>query len=191
MSTDYFSLLGLPRQAALDEEALTQAHHAAGRSLQAAAAPDAAASMQLNEARDVLSQPDSRLRHLLELESADGEAAWRTVPLPEELMGLFLQLGPLLQEVDAFAKKKQAASSALARALLAGEEMRLRERVEDLAPALEAAWQPLIAELTQIDALRAQAAPDALERMALLSARMAYLRRWSSQQREAFMKLAT
>ena len=100
--TDCFALLGLPRAAALDEAALQAAWHEKGR----AAHPDspggdAALAADIIAAHEILSQPEKRLKHLLELHAEP----WRTVPISAELMDLFMKMGAELQNAVALANK--------------------------------------------------------------------------------------
>lgn len=189
--TDAFAQLGLPRCAALEEEALKSAWLERGR----AAHPDqsggdAALSAEINAAYELLREPESRLKHLVELEHAGDAAAWATVPMEESLMRVFMGLGPVLQRVEAFARKKQAATSALAQALLAGEQMRAQEQVEEKLAELADLREALEAELPGVDTLRAAGdAAAALERMRVLRAKFAYVGKWQRQAREALMRL--
>lgn len=189
--TDAFAKLGLPRCAALEEEALKSAWLERGR----AAHPDQAGgnaelSAEINAAYELLREPESRLKHLLELEHAGDAAAWATVPMEESLMRVFMGLGPVLQKVEAFARKKQAATSALAQALLAGEQMRAQEQVEEKLAELADLREALEAELPGVDTLRAGGdAAAALERMRVLRAKFAYVGKWQRQAREALMRL--
>lgn len=172
--TDCFALLGLPRTARLDESKLQAMWHERSR----AAHPDqpggsAARAAEINAAYEVLLAPEKRLKHLLELH----QVPWRAIPISSELMALFAQLGPLLQKASAFAKKKQQASSALAKALLADEEMTLREDLESLGIGIESRREALIASLPE----------DDLEKVQVAQATLAYLAKWQAQIREALL----
>lgn len=187
MPADAFSLLGLPPRATLDAEALQSAYLAATRSAHPdQPGGDAARSAELNAALETLKSPVTRLKHLLENHS---DTAWRAIPLDAGLMGLFEKLGPLLQTAAAFLKKKQAAASALAKALLAGEEMRLREALEDLGLRLDEAWRELEATLPALDARLQTGDTTAWADVQSLQARLAYLAKWRSQIRETLLGL--
>ena len=188
---DAFAKLGLERRAALDAEALKAAWIERGR----AAHPDHAGgehqeSAEINAAYELLSEPNTRLKHLLEIDYPQESKAWATVPMDEELMTLFMKLGPLLQKVEALAKKCDTAASALAKALLANEQMALQEEVEEQLRQLEGMSEKLEGSLEEIDALRANGDRDrAFERMRRAQAAFAYLSKWQRQAREALMKL--
>jgi hypothetical protein len=96
-------------------------------------------------------------------------------------MDLFSQTGTALQSAAALVKKKQSASSALARALLAPQEMRLREQIEALNENLEARRSTLLAGLPAIE--------DDLAALQAAQASFAYLGKWQAQLREALLTL--
>lgn len=184
--TNAFALLGLPRAAALDPEALQQAWLAASR----AAHPDqpggdAAQAAEINAAHETLQSPEKRLRHLLELH----QAPWRAVPIDDTMMAIFSQLGPLLQSVAGLLKRRQTAASALAKALLAPEEMRLREQLEELGTQLEAQRSSLLAELPALDSRLGSGDTATLTDLQTLQAKLAYLSKWQTQIRESLLSL--
>lgn len=184
---DAFALLNLPPCAALDASLLQTAYLAASREAHPdQQGGDVELSAELNAALEILKSPVTRLKHLLEHHS---NTPWRAVPLDSGLMRLFEKLGPLLQTAGAFLKKKQAAASALARALLASEEMRLRESLEDLGLQIDEAWQALEADLPGLDARLAAGDTATWAEVQSIQARLAYLSKWRSQIREALLGL--
>ncbi|MBE2285143.1 MAG: hypothetical protein IAE77_16910 [Prosthecobacter sp.] len=181
-----FALLGLPRVAALSEAALQQAWLEASR----AAHPDrpggdAAQAAEINAAYETLQTPEKRLKHLLELH----EVPWRAIPIDEAMMRLFSQLGPVLQNVTTFLKRRQNAASALAKALLAPEEMRLREQLEALGTTLDAEREALLEKLPALDTRLTSGDTATLNDLQILQARLAYLGKWQAQVREALLSL--
>lgn len=181
-----FALLGLPRVAALDADALQKAWLAASR----AAHPDqpggdAARAAEVNAAFETLQTPEKRLKHLLELH----QVPWRAVPIDDAMMALFSQLGSALQNTAAFLKRRQSAASALAKALLAPEEMRQREQLEEIAATLEARRDALLASLPVLDTRLAGGDATAPGDLQNLQARLAYLGKWQAQVREALLSL--
>lgn len=190
MTTDAFATLGLPRAAVLDEAVLKAAYDAHGRATHPdQPGGDAVASAAVNEAYQVLSEPESRLKLLVELEASEAAAAWGTVPMDEGLMAVFLQLGPVLQRVEALAKRTNDAASALAKALLAGEQMLLQEEVEVLMARLEDLRVGLEAALPDLDEKRSREESEWVEQGKVLRAKFAYVRKWQAQLREALLKL--
>jgi curved DNA-binding protein CbpA len=184
---DFFALLSLPPSAALDEDQLQQAYLSATR----LAHPDQTGgdlmlSVDLNAAQETLKSPVTRLKHLVEQHS---QTAWRAVPLESGLMSLFEKLGPLLQWGTQFLARKQAATSALAKALLSSEEMRLRESLEGLNAEIEVLWQQLESALPACDRRIAQADPDVWSDLQALQAKFSYLAKWRLQIREKLLSL--
>ncbi len=181
-----FALLGLPRIAALDDEALQKAWLAASRSAHPdQPGGDAARAAEINTAYETLQAPEKRLKHLLDLH----EVPWRTVPIDDAMMSLFGQLGPALQSVAAFLKRKQAANSALAKALLAPDEMRLREQLEALGTTLDTERTALLENLPVFDIRLSAGDTSALADLQILQARVAYFSKWQAQVREALLSL--
>lgn len=179
-----FALLGLPRVAALDADLLQKAWLEASRK----AHPDqpdgdAAKAAEINAAYETLQAPEKRLKHLLELY----EVPWRAVPIDEAMMTLFGRVGAALQKVSAFLKRREQATSALAKALLAPEEMKLREELEDAGTLLEEKKQQVLAPLPSLDARLAEGESSAAGELQVLQARLAYLTKWQAQIREALL----
>lgn len=173
---DCFELLGLPRRALLDEGELQAAWHQKSRE----AHPDhpggsAALAAEVNAAYETLLAPEKRLKHLLELH----KVPWRTIPISAEIMTLFSQIGPQLQNAAALAKKKQTATSALAKALLAPEEMKLREALEDLGTQIESKRAEVLGTLDQAT----------LDQIQVAQATLAYFAKWQGQIRESLLAL--
>lgn len=190
MPQDCFQILGLKRQAALNEETVKSAYlekTRVSRSDQPAGGDEQAA--ELNKALEVLSTAEKRLKHLIELEAPEAAATWKTVPLDAELMRLFGKIGPFVQSLAAFARKKQTAASALAKALLAGEEMQLRERAEELTAELAAMRERIESGLGELDSRREQDDAAVIRDLQILQAKLAYLGKWQAQVREGFMSL--
>ena len=184
---DFFALLSLLPRAVLDEETLQQAYLSATR----LAHPDqtsgnAALSSDLNAALETLKSPVTRLKHLVEKHS---QTAWRAVPLEPALMSLFEKLGPLLQLSTQFLTRKDAATSALAKALLSSEEMRLRESLEALNEEIEVLWQQLESALPACDQRIDLGDTSVWSDLQALQAKFSYLAKWRLQIREKLLGL--
>ena len=54
-----------------------------------------------------------------------------------DLMDLFMQVGSLIQEADAFIRKKSTATSSLAKALLEAESMEIQDKLSELISTIE------------------------------------------------------
>ncbi len=184
---DSFQLFSLPRQAALDESALRDAYGALSREAHPDHGGSEEAASALNLAWDTLRTPERRLKHLLELGAGEAARAWRTVPLDAEMMDLFMKLGAALDGSGKFLTKKAAANSALARALLANEEMLWREKLEEIGYEIEGRRQTMESTLPEWDARTPDEA--AWKDLAALQARFAYLAKWQTQIRERLLML--
>jgi len=181
-----FALLGLPRVAALDDATLQQAYLAASRNAHPdQPGGDTAQAADLNAAYTTLQAPEKRLKHLLELH----QVPWRTVPIDDAMMAIFSRLGPLLQQAAALLQRKQSATSALAQALLAPDEMRLREQLEELGTTLDAERTALLDVLPAFDACLCAGDTEVLADLQSLQARLAYFGKWQAQVREALLAL--
>jgi len=184
---DFFALLSLPPCAALNEDQLQQAYLSATRLVHPdQTGGDSMLSSDLNAAQEALKSPVTRLKHLVEQHS---QTAWRAVPLEPALMSLFEKLGPLLQLSAQFLARKQATTSALAKALLSSEEMRLRESLEGLNAEIEELWQKLESDLPACDQRIIQADPSVWPDLQALQAKFSYLTKWRSQIREKLLGL--
>lgn len=182
-----FTLLTMPPVAALDEESLQAAYFSATREAHPdQAGGDAVLSADLNAALETLKSPVTRLKHLIEQYS---NTAWRAVPLDAGMMGLFEKLGPLLQTSAAFLKKKQGATTALTKALLANEEMRLRESLEELGVQIDDAWQAIESQLSAFDERVTSGDSTVWAELQGVQARLAYLSKWRAQIRETLLGL--
>lgn len=187
---DAFATLGLPRQAALDADQLEAAYSARCRETHPDHADgDEALAADLNTAHEILSAPEKRLKHLLALEAGD-QAGWKTVPLDAAMMDLFSKIGPFLQSLAAHSRKKEAAASALAKALLSSAEMKLQEQAESLGAELSAMREALESELPALDQRRIAGDANVFTALHAAQARLAYVAKWQAQIREAFLTLA-
>jgi curved DNA-binding protein CbpA len=187
MPADAFSLLRLPPRAALDDETLQAAYLQATRLVHPdQTGGDTQLSADLNAAIETLKSPVTRLKHLIEHHS---DTPWRAVPLDAALMGLFEKLGPLLQSSATFLKKKQSATTALAKALLANEEMLLRESLEELGLRIDELWQEIETQLGPYDSRIAESDASVWPELQGIQARLAYLAKWRAQIRENLLGL--
>lgn len=186
---DFYEVLGLPRQPWLDPEALKETYHRRSATLHpdVPGSGDAARFADLNAAFAALKEPASRLRHLSELCGAN-PARPAGVP-PAELGDLFMALAGARRQLDQFRAKQAAASSTLARALLAGDEGSLRQKFVALSCDLESAEAAVLQELRQLDAAWERGDATSREALPSLADRLAYLTRWLTQTREALFSL--
>ena len=106
--------------------------------------------------------------------------------VPPSLADRFMRVAGACQSCESFLAKHRAASSSLARALLAGEHS-AHERALDTARAeLDTAQADALARLSALDDhLR-----DHLEQLVSLHGELSYLSKWIAQVRESHLKLA-
>ncbi|HEY2714175.1 MAG TPA: hypothetical protein VGI60_16815 [Chthoniobacterales bacterium] len=174
--TDYFALLGEARRPWLDPEKLKEKYFARVREWPVDA--------ELNEAFRVLSHPKLRLQHLLRLQHVDLNASRE---IPAVLAELFWQTGQLLREVDCWQLKINEANSALSRALLSGERLKLQEQIRALETRLNTAHAREIEQLQTIDH---GDWPDDLGILLELHDGLSYLTRLRDQVKEKLLLLA-
>src|SRR4051812_7937935 len=117
--TDNFALLNEPRQPWLDLDSLKQKFHQFSsevhpdRTHNASAAEKDAANKryaELNAAYNVLREPKERLLHLLALEDARPKDIQR---IPPGTMDLFVEVGQVCRDADAFLAEKAKVTSPL------------------------------------------------------------------------------
>lgn len=191
MKADAFAQLGLPRRAVLSSEEVRGAFQRMGAVLHPDGAGDGERGQRtedftaLNEAHAILTSLPRRLRHLLELEYPDTTAARTGTVMDGEMMSLFSITGTAVQTAAAVQSRKQKAATALARAMLAGEEMQAQEALEAATQQVEAARERLEVELTGLDALRESGAEVAVK-LQSCAARAGFLEKWQAQLRGAF-----
>jgi curved DNA-binding protein CbpA len=191
--TDYFALLGEPRQPWLDEEELKSKFFA----LSATVHPDRAHALpeadrnaaherytELNTAYNCLREPKERLRHLIELHTGRKPAQVQQVPQP--LVDIFFQIGQACREADEFLKRKTAVNSPLLLAGLFEEGQTISDRLADLRQGLAGQQKQLLADLKNLSAEWEQD----LARLETIQQTLSYLQRWQAQLQERFVQLA-
>jgi curved DNA-binding protein CbpA len=146
---DYFEVLGLPRRAVLDEEDVRSAFRECGKVTHPDAGGDETAFELVNRAYAALRDPGERLRHLSLLEF--GAAPDPAGTIDAETMALFEKVGGALARADAYFAKRDAASSAIAKALLASEEVAVQRDVMLAGGAVRGAREALLGRFEEID----------------------------------------
>jgi curved DNA-binding protein CbpA len=186
--TDLFALLGEPRRPWLDPESLKEKYH----QLTAEHHPDVAGATadfaEINRAYQLLSDPHTRLRHLLDLESPTPPD--RSQPVPPDIAAFFPLVAETRQAVDAFLKKNAAATSPITKALLAPVQYTVQERLEQTIATLSAAQETLLTQLREADAQWQTDHPTALAQLPALWQSLGYLAKWLTTLRESLYRLA-
>jgi curved DNA-binding protein CbpA len=186
---DHFATLGLPRTVALDEQALHLAYTERSRAAHPDHGGSEAMAAQVNAAYETLRHPEKRLKHLLEISGPPEATVWRTVPLDENMMRLFSELGNAMNASAKFLEQKEKAASALAKALLTGEEMKQRESMEQIGFQIEEERRHLEALLPSLDTAIGNQDTEGWKHLAASQARFAYLAKWQAQLRERLLAL--
>ena len=188
--TDYFALLDEPRRPWLDEERVKETFHRLSRERHPDQADASGDFAELNAAQATLRDPKARLRHLLALEYPH-VAVSGPADVPAPLAELLFPIHELLRKIDTFLARRVAASGALARALLAGDQYALREEAEARLTDLEGLHATLLSELQNFDAQSWDSRPaDAAATLLGFYHGFSYLSRWIEQFRERLFQLS-
>ena len=203
---DAFALLSEPRRPWLDAEALKQeflalssevhpdrVHSASDVQKQAANARYA----ELNAAHNTLREPRERLLHLLELER--GAKPSDIQRIPPGTMDLFVEVGQLCRDVDAFLAERAKVTSPLLKVKMFERGMEWTDKLQALQQNINAKREELAAELQQMNPVWESAPPISsperaaalpLERLEQIYRVFSYIARWSEQIQERNVQLA-
>jgi DnaJ-domain-containing protein 1 len=205
--TDAFALLDEPRRPWLDAEALKQKVQPLSSAVHPDrfhSAPEAerlqatARYTELNAAYNTLREPKERLLHLLELEA--GAKPKDVQRIPPGTMDLFVEVGQLCRDVDAFIAEQANVTSPLLKVQMFERGMEWTDKLQALQQRINAKRDELATELQQMNAVwesapaigspeRAAALP--LERLEQVYRVFSYIARWSEQIQERNVQLAT
>ena len=203
---DHFAALDLPRVPWIEAEAartrfleLSAAvhpdrfHNASSEDRESATRRYA----DLNAAQSCLVDSKSRLLHLLELERGARPDVVKNVP--EATMDMFMKVGQLTREVDAFIDEKDTAASPLIKAKLFQQGLEWTDRLQSLQAELNAEMEPLNEELRALNDAWKNAPPPGspgrievlpLKRLEDISRVISHLTRWSQQLQERVVRLS-
>jgi curved DNA-binding protein CbpA len=180
---DAYAVLGLPRRLVLGEEELADACREAGKTAHPDAGGTSGGFSEMREARVVLASPSRRLRHWLELTT--GRPAEIRGTIDATLMDVFSEVGEAARQADQLIRRREAAASALGRALLEGETQRCRERIESLIGRVDALIRAECADFPEWEQL---GHPDPAE-CATTARNLAFLEKWRATLRACFSRL--
>lgn len=204
--TDYFALLNEPRRPAPDVEALKERflklssaahpdrfHHAPEAERRAATERHA----ELNAAFQCLSDPKERLLHLYELEA--GQRPKDVQRIPPGTMDLFVEVGQLCRDVDAFLAERAKATSPMVKVQLFERGLEWVDKLQQVQAHVNAKREELQRELQALNEAWAKAPPEGdpgraaalpLERLEQLYRICSYIQRWSGQLQERLVQLS-
>lgn len=204
--TDYFALLNEPRRPWLEAEALKADFYKLSTTVHpdrfhnAAEAEKTRAGQryaEINTAYQCLSDPRDRLRHLLELEL--GAQPKDVQRIPPGTMDLFMEVGQLCREAEAFLGQRAQATSPMIKVQLFQRGLEWTDKLMALQQKVNAQRDGLFAELQSMNAAwsaapaigapgRAAALP--LERLEQIYRVLSYVSRWTEQLQEHLVQLA-
>jgi curved DNA-binding protein CbpA len=197
MNDNPFSLFHLEPAPALDTDALKERFTRATAETHPdkfAQAPEAerlaaeARFAALNRAYQILAEPRPRLLALYEL--TKGEKPRDVQRIPPGTMDLFIEVGQACRDLDAFLERKRAATGALEKAGLMGEELTLQDALTTLGGKLEKLGTDLATDLATLD-VRWRAGDRDLAALETLYRKYSYLARWREQLQERELALLT
>ncbi|MCB1229267.1 MAG: hypothetical protein KDN19_03320 [Verrucomicrobiae bacterium] len=183
---DAFATLGLDHRLTLDDNVIETAWRELGRQLHPdGEGGDAERAAAVNQAHQVLRSSARRLRHWLELR--DVEIGRQTV-LDPGLMDLFSEISPALNDADEVLRKRSAASSALARALLAESEVTSQQKLQGLLGRIGKQRLAIVGRFPEIEIA---AEKDHYDEARAAVGQLGFLEKWESQVQERLMKFIT
>ena len=209
--TDFFILLGVPRRPWIEPDSLRarflelstplhpdRFHNAPNVEKQATNE----IFSELNAAYNCLREPRERLRHLLELET--GAKPKDVQRIPPGTMDLFMEVGHLCREVEAFLKEKEKVTSPLLKVQVFQKAMAWTDKLNALQQKVNAKRAELEAELKTMNSLWERAGEHAdlpasppsqplalpLERLEQVYRILSYVARWTQQIQERVVPLS-
>jgi curved DNA-binding protein CbpA len=205
--TDSFALLNEPRRPWLDVDELKQKF----RQLSNDVHPDRIHSAseeekqranqryaELNAAHNTLREPRDRLLHLLELES--GAKPKDVQRIPPGTMDLFVEVGQICRDVDAFLAERGKVTSPLLKVQMFERGMDWTDKLQALQQRINSKRVELTEELQKMNAQWESAPPVGsperaavlpLERLEQIYRVFSYIARWTEQLNERVVQLAT
>lgn len=178
-----YAILGIPERLVLSEDEIRSAFREAGKRVHPDAGGGEGEFAVLKEAQSLLSSPSKRLRHWLELRGSDIETRGA---IGGELMELFSEVGAVNQRADALARKREAAQSALAKALLEAETQVCREEVETMIGKVD---QAIDGECGEFPKWEMAYSPESRELMQLAVRNLTFLEKWRAGLRAGYSRL--
>ena len=178
---DYFTLLEVPRQPWLEEDAV----RAQFQRLAATAHPDGSGGdnarfIALNEAWQALRTPTTRLRHYLELTSP--EVLQSSGSMAGVNGDLFMDIAEVQQRATAIGARIAEARTPLARAILEPERIATRERLQQMTSSVSEQAAAIHEQLRGV-------APTPAELASSLN-QLVFLEKWNNQLRERLLALS-
>lgn len=184
---DPFALLGLDRRPAVEPDQVDAAFaRLAAECHPDGPHPDHERFAALNAAAATLRDVPARLRALIPEGSFAEHAGTRQLSI--DLTNVFVSCGEAASAAGSFLKKRAASQSAIARALLAGEEIAVLDALQSALAQLSEIDEKLAARLEAVD----RAWPDTFDPVVLeeLADGYRYLLRWRATLNEQLHRTA-
>lgn len=171
---NYFTILGLDPAIKIDLENLSDQH----KRLASESHPDNQGDEDhyklINTAYAHLRTPSKRLYHLMTLHEIEYN---KRGTVSNNLMDLFMSTAQILQDTDAFLRKKSATTSALGLALLEGESQQFQELLGNQIELIEQEQVSTLENTEDINKLEDPARD------------LAFLEKWQAQLKERYASL--
>jgi hypothetical protein len=181
---DYFALLDLERRPAVNEESLKKTYfHRTGLLRLDQAEADAFSS--LNMAFRIISNPATRIQHLLSLAFGDTRGG----RIKSELGELFGSVVETLQKVDQEFGSLSAESSALVRALTFQRMGEAREKLDQTENELSRRELSLLSEIGPLDEVWLENPARSRESLAQVALSLTFVQKWLTEVRERKIRL--
>ncbi len=172
-----FDTFSLPPALVLDLDNLREVH----QNLAAKNHPDKEGDKKqfekINQDYATLRSPAKRLKAFMDHEGFEYDARGA---VSNDLMDLFMQVGALIQEADAFIRKKSAATSVLAKALLEAESMEIQDKLSELIGIIESNQSQITESFTS---------PIDNSQLPQIARNLSFLEKWQAQLQQRYGSL--
>jgi curved DNA-binding protein CbpA len=182
--TDFFAVLGIQRRPAVPESALQRAYYQKSKLLHPDRTGDSDFS-SVNEAFQVVSNPASRIQHLLKLEF--GGMGDRQIGT--ELGDLFGTVVEVLRCADQELDPLSAEASPLLRALAFQRLDTLRDALESAEKQIAERESDLQSRIADIDRIWFQDRARCQKPLAQIAVDLTFVQKWAAQVRERKVRL--
>jgi curved DNA-binding protein CbpA len=183
--TDYFAVLGLERRPLVSESTLRGAYYDKSKSFHPDRADGSGDFSIVNAAFQIVSNPATRIQHLLKLEF--GEMGVRQ--LDAELEVLFGTMVKVLRRADEELDSISAQASALLRALAFQRLDPLRDALGDAEKQLVERESELHSRIATADQIWLQDRRRSQRFLAQIAVNLTFVQKWLEQVRERKMRL--
>lgn len=138
--------------------------------------------IRINEAHQVLQDPCSRLRHLIELES--GSKPGVVDKLPEMVMDLFMEVAGSVKNLDNCIKEKAEVSNPLLKMAAVQKGMSLSEPTQKVLQKIQTYQDSIISEIKRLDADWEGGHKKDIDSLEILYRSLSHTEKWLKQLNE-------